>query len=144
MPLPRHFHPYSVCPLSTNRTAAKSAPEHAGAAEQATGALRSGIKTARLALQEVVGPLRAFEDRAKDIYQTGKAHSACELSLLVEDFEKSAIHNDHNPGSPGLYFEHWEELLYNVFLVLWSTNINWEVGTVHVHFILLWELRTSF
>jgi len=66
------------------QTAAKSESEPAAAAEQATGALRSGIKTARLAVQEVVGPLRAFEESAKNIYQTGKAHSASTYDQLLQ------------------------------------------------------------
>ena len=58
--------------LPTNRTAAAGEPEE-------LGAIRSGIKTARLALQEVAGPLRAFEEGAKNFYETGRAHSACEF-----------------------------------------------------------------
>ena len=64
-----------VClPSYRTAAAAKEAEE-----EPAAGAIRSGIRTARLALQEVAGPLRAFEEGAKNIYETGKAHSACEF-----------------------------------------------------------------
>ena len=52
------------------RTVAKETEE--------AGAIRSGIRSVRLALQEAVGPLRAFEECAVNAYETGKAHSACE------------------------------------------------------------------
>ena len=55
------------------RTVAKEAEE--------AGAIRSGIRSVRLALQEAVGPLRAFEESAVNAFETGKAHSACECDM---------------------------------------------------------------
>lgn len=47
-------------------------------------ALKANISIVRKQVQEVVGPVGAFEERVKEVYATGKAHSAETYRQILE------------------------------------------------------------